>query len=350
SRRPTAARGHLSRQELPAGLHAVPEALLSAARRPGVAAALGIQPSVARVADGPGLLRRASGGRRARRHRLPPGPAVASVELARGEAERRRLRALRLPRHGRLPATRLAPRPHRASHETRQGAAELLHSLSRALSFVRRKDPRAAGSIEQIVDALGVASAGALLRSRDQPLDPRDVLPPRRFRRSVRARQLRTARMGGRAGGGPHVPRPELDLLPELPGVPDELAGILRGRAGDAFDHRAPAVRVIRRCTESECLAVFGAFLFALSGANAGTLGWYAVYGHVLATMFTLLAFLVLIPRAGHVRPPTLAATVGVAGCMLAASQCFGTGTAVALALPVLAVVVRPSCSARRAC
>jgi hypothetical protein len=100
---------------------------------------------------------------------------------------------------------------------------------------------------------------------------------------------------------------------------------------------------VIRRCTESERLAVFGAFLFALSGANAGTLGWYAVYGHVLATMFTLLAFLVLIPRAGDAGPPTLAATVGIAGCMLAASQCFGTGTAVALALPVLAVVVRPS-------
>src|SRR5262249_35005237 len=75
---------------------------------------------------------------------------------------------------------------------------------------------------------------------------------------------------------------------------------------------------VIRRCTESDRLAVFGAVLFALSGANAGTLGWYAVYGHILATVFTLIALLLLVPRTSDTGPPTMAATVGAAACMLA--------------------------------
>src|SRR5262249_9084771 len=100
---------------------------------------------------------------------------------------------------------------------------------------------------------------------------------------------------------------------------------------------------VIRRCTESDRLAVFGAVLFALSGANAGTLGWYAVYGRIRATALTLIALLLLFPRTSDTGPPTMAATVGAAACMLAASQCFGSAAAVAMALPVLAVVLRPA-------
>src|SRR5262249_61743855 len=99
---------------------------------------------------------------------------------------------------------------------------------------------------------------------------------------------------------------------------------------------------LIRRVIGSERLAAFGAVLFALSGANAGTLGWYAAYGHVLGTMFTLLALLVLVPRTSDAGAPTLGATVVAAGSMLAASQCFGTATAVAVALPLLAVGLRP--------
>src|SRR5262245_33602099 len=39
----------------------------------------------------------------------------------------------------------------------------------------------------------------------------------------------------------------------------------------------------VRRVTGSASLACFGAVMFAVSPANAGTLGWYSVYGHALA-------------------------------------------------------------------
>src|SRR5262249_59242086 len=46
----------------------------------------------------------------------------------------------------------------------------------------------------------------------------------------------------------------------------------------------------VRRVTGSASLACFGAVMFAVSPANAGTLGWYSLYGHALAGALALLA------------------------------------------------------------
>jgi hypothetical protein len=100
---------------------------------------------------------------------------------------------------------------------------------------------------------------------------------------------------------------------------------------------------LVRRLTGSSRLACVGAVLLAISPANPGTLGWVSVHGHALAATFTLTALLLLVPREADARPPTVGAAAAAAGCMLAASQCFGTAIAVALTLPGLAVLLRPS-------
>ena len=100
---------------------------------------------------------------------------------------------------------------------------------------------------------------------------------------------------------------------------------------------------LIRRVTGSTPLAFLGAALFASSPANTGTLGWYSVYGHALGTTFALVAILLVAPRPDD--PPDLgtASAVGAAGCMLAASQCFGTAAAAAAIFPLLAMMLRPA-------
>src|SRR5437867_4382371 len=47
--------------------------------------------------------------------------------------------------------------------------------------------------------------------------------------------------------------------------------------------------RVIRLLTRSPALACFGATLWGSAAVNEGSLGWYAVYGHVLAGTGLLL-------------------------------------------------------------
>jgi hypothetical protein len=100
---------------------------------------------------------------------------------------------------------------------------------------------------------------------------------------------------------------------------------------------------LVRRLAGSALLACFGAVLFALSPANIGTLGWYSASCHATAAAFVLVALLLLAPRADGSGSLGVLATAAVAGCMLAASQCFGTGIAAALLLPVLALLLRPS-------
>jgi hypothetical protein len=106
---------------------------------------------------------------------------------------------------------------------------------------------------------------------------------------------------------------------------------------------------LVRRLTGSARLACVGAMLLAVSPANQGTLGWVSVHGHALAATFTLIALLLLAPREADAPPPTMGAAVGAAGCALAASQCFGTAIPVALALPALAVLLRPAILRARA-
>ncbi len=45
---------------------------------------------------------------------------------------------------------------------------------------------------------------------------------------------------------------------------------------------------VIHRITDSRCLAVFGAALWGMAPIDRGSIGWFSVYGHVLATTLIL--------------------------------------------------------------
>jgi len=99
---------------------------------------------------------------------------------------------------------------------------------------------------------------------------------------------------------------------------------------------------LVRRLTGSARIACFGGLLFAVCPANDGTLGWYSVHGHALVALFVLAGLLLLLPEREDVGPLTTRRALGVALCMLAASQCWGSGVAAALLAPVAAALLRP--------
>ena len=99
---------------------------------------------------------------------------------------------------------------------------------------------------------------------------------------------------------------------------------------------------LVRRLTGSARIACFGGLLFAVCPANDGTLGWYSVHGHTLVALFVLAGLLLLLPEREDVGPMTTRRALGVALCMFAASQSWGSGVAVALLTPVAAALLRP--------
>lgn len=87
------------------------------------------------------------------------------------------------------------------------------------------------------------------------------------------------------------------------------------------------------RMTSSLRLACLGAAAWGTTPINEGTLGWYAVYGHVLATTFLLVVLLGIVRRLDD-RTPVAAGTVLVwYGLVLLASFSFGIGIGLGLAL-----------------
>ncbi|MCW5890016.1 MAG: hypothetical protein KIT14_05630 [bacterium] len=99
---------------------------------------------------------------------------------------------------------------------------------------------------------------------------------------------------------------------------------------------------VIRLLTGAPRLAAVLATCWATAAIQDGTLGWYSVYGQVLATTLLLLT-LRSMQRRREARPvpwPTLAAWWAA---QMAAAMCFGIGLAVAMALPVVALVFLPA-------
>lgn len=99
---------------------------------------------------------------------------------------------------------------------------------------------------------------------------------------------------------------------------------------------------VIRHLTDSVRLACFGAALWGTSPLHNGTLGWYSVYGQVVAAT-ALLVVLELVARAGAARrapsPRLLRLCYALA---LVAVMSFGVGIGFALALPLVIAWVAP--------
>jgi len=97
--------------------------------------------------------------------------------------------------------------------------------------------------------------------------------------------------------------------------------------------------RLILRVAGSPRLACFGASLWGTSPVNEGALGWYAVYGQVLATALVIGAVLLLVerPRVGPLESRTLVACWVL---LLAASASFGVGIAAALVFPAVVLLL----------
>jgi hypothetical protein len=99
--------------------------------------------------------------------------------------------------------------------------------------------------------------------------------------------------------------------------------------------------RVAMRVTSRPLLAAFTGVLWGTSPVNAGALGWYAVYGQVLGTTILLLLLDAVTANTGRVL--TMSRALGWCALALAGATCFGTGIAVAIVLPAVALMLDPS-------
>jgi hypothetical protein len=105
---------------------------------------------------------------------------------------------------------------------------------------------------------------------------------------------------------------------------------------------------VVRSLTGSALLACLGATLWGTSPLAAAAIGWYSVYGQVLAA-FLLLAVLTHVTyRSAAAGPPSGHAAWIWSACMLLASLCFGVGIGMAMVFPVVLFLLRPDAWTRR--
>src|SRR5579885_333184 len=95
--------------------------------------------------------------------------------------------------------------------------------------------------------------------------------------------------------------------------------------------------KVIRTLTGSAGLACLGSTLWGSTPVQEGTLGWYAVYGHVLATTALLLLLADLGRLSVRGRAPSWGRLALWYAVLLAGTNCFGTAIAAALAFPLVA-------------
>lgn len=99
---------------------------------------------------------------------------------------------------------------------------------------------------------------------------------------------------------------------------------------------------VVRQLTGSGRLACFGATLWGVAPANEGALGWYAVYGQVVAATFVLLVLLRLARRSDVPGPVPVREVLAWCALITGAATTFGVGIGVALALPPAVLVLLP--------
>ena len=105
--------------------------------------------------------------------------------------------------------------------------------------------------------------------------------------------------------------------------------------------------KVIRTLTGSAKLACLGSTLWGSTPVQEGTLGWYAVYGHVLATTALLLLLADLGRLSVRGRAPSWGRLALWYAVLLAGTNCFGTAIAAALAFPLVAALLVPPVAGR---
>jgi hypothetical protein len=100
-----------------------------------------------------------------------------------------------------------------------------------------------------------------------------------------------------------------------------------------------------RRLEVPTGIACVAAALWGCLGVNAATLGWYAVYGQVVAATLTLVILHLALTCATPMRPALHAVMIAM---ILALGTSFGSGLAVALILPLALWLLRPALRVRR--
>jgi len=104
---------------------------------------------------------------------------------------------------------------------------------------------------------------------------------------------------------------------------------------------------LLRALAASDRLACFGAALWGTAPVTEGTIGWYSVYGHALATA-ALLLVLVGVVRAGQRGSVAAAELTLWAMLVFVGSTSFGVGLAFAVLLPLIAWLLLPPGAVRR--
>jgi hypothetical protein len=105
----------------------------------------------------------------------------------------------------------------------------------------------------------------------------------------------------------------------------------------------ALAFRAMRALTGSALLASLGAALWGTSPLNAGTLGWYSVYGQVLVVTAVLLILDGALRAGTTGEPPSRVMLAWWYALALIAASSFGIGTAIALVLPGVLALLLPA-------
>ncbi len=98
----------------------------------------------------------------------------------------------------------------------------------------------------------------------------------------------------------------------------------------------------LRLWTDSAILACFGAVLWGTSPLARGTLTWYAASGQALAATFALVVLASVARHDVRMTPVTVRTVAIWSILLLVGATCFGTGIAVAVVFPVLALLVLP--------
>lgn len=100
--------------------------------------------------------------------------------------------------------------------------------------------------------------------------------------------------------------------------------------------------RVILQVGHSALVACLGALLWGTCPTHIGTLGWYAAFGHTLCTIFTLLAFGIVVAARDDPRGLTPRRILACALLLAASATSFGAGLGLALAFPAVVWLLAP--------
>jgi hypothetical protein len=105
---------------------------------------------------------------------------------------------------------------------------------------------------------------------------------------------------------------------------------------------------VVAALTSSPTLACFGAALWGASPLVYGSVGWYSAFGHVLVATFLLIVLYRLVRLRSAGQPPSTRAVWSGFALLIAGTTCFGVGLGVALAFPMVGMLLVPGASRHR--